>query len=149
MSDPQSSAGEGERIGVAVLGSTGSVGTRTLDVIAQHSDRFRVVALAAGRNAALLTEQARRFRPAAVWCDAEAALDLPGIAVQPMEEMVVRDDVDVVVAATVGVEPGDADRRGAAPRQGGRAGEQGSAGDGGARDHRGRARGRRLAAAGR
>ena len=45
-------------IGVAVLGSTGSVGENTLDVIARHPDRFRVVALGAHRNAAKLAEQA-------------------------------------------------------------------------------------------
>ena len=39
-------------IGVAVLGSTGSIGENTLDVLARHPDKFRVVALAANRNAA-------------------------------------------------------------------------------------------------
>jgi 1-deoxy-D-xylulose-5-phosphate reductoisomerase len=49
--------------GVAILGSTGSIGTSTLDVLARHPDRFRVVALAArGRRAALL-EQCLAFRP--------------------------------------------------------------------------------------
>jgi 1-deoxy-D-xylulose-5-phosphate reductoisomerase len=50
-------------IGVAVLGSTGSIGCSTLDVLRLHPDRFRVVALAAHRNIALLAEQAREFRP--------------------------------------------------------------------------------------
>jgi 1-deoxy-D-xylulose-5-phosphate reductoisomerase len=50
-------------IGLAVLGSTGSIGTQTLDVVAHHPDRFRVVALAAGRNLDLLNEQAARFAP--------------------------------------------------------------------------------------
>lgn len=59
---------------IAVLGSTGSIGVNALDVIAAHPDRFRVVALAAATNGALLLEQARRFRPEAValW-DEEAA----------------------------------------------------------------------------
>ena len=48
---------------VTVLGSTGSVGANTLSVIAEHPDRFRVVALAAGRNAAALAQQAQSFRP--------------------------------------------------------------------------------------
>jgi 1-deoxy-D-xylulose-5-phosphate reductoisomerase len=52
-----------EPIGVAVLGSTGSIGTQTLDVIAHHPDRFRVVALAAGGNLDRLAEQTTRFRP--------------------------------------------------------------------------------------
>ena len=48
---------------VTVLGSTGSVGANTLSVIAEHPDRFRVVALAAGKNAAALVRQARDFQP--------------------------------------------------------------------------------------
>jgi 1-deoxy-D-xylulose-5-phosphate reductoisomerase len=46
---------------VLLLGSTGSIGTQTLDVIAANRDRFEVVGLAAGRNRALLEEQAERF----------------------------------------------------------------------------------------
>ncbi len=53
----------GSRIGVAVLGSTGSVGTQTLDVIAAMPDRFSVVALAASKVSPLLEEQSRRHRP--------------------------------------------------------------------------------------
>ncbi len=61
--------------GVAVLGSTGSIGTQTLDVCARLG--LRPCALAAGRNAALLEEQARRFRPDLVALqDEAAALDL-------------------------------------------------------------------------
>ena len=48
---------------VTVLGSTGSVGANTLSVIAEHKERFRVVALAAGKNAAALVQQAHAFRP--------------------------------------------------------------------------------------
>jgi 1-deoxy-D-xylulose-5-phosphate reductoisomerase len=48
---------------VAILGSTGSVGLTTLDVVARFRDRFRVVALAAGRNLDLLLQQIERFRP--------------------------------------------------------------------------------------
>jgi 1-deoxy-D-xylulose-5-phosphate reductoisomerase len=51
-------------IGVAVLGSTGSVGGATLDVLAQHPDRFRVEVLAARSNAAALLTQCQRFAPA-------------------------------------------------------------------------------------
>ena len=51
-------------IGVAVLGSTGSVGESTLDVLARHPERFRVVALAAHRNAAKLARQVLRWQPA-------------------------------------------------------------------------------------
>ena len=51
---------------VAVAGSTGSIGVQTLDVIDQHADRFQVVALAAGRSADALVEQAHRHRPTLV-----------------------------------------------------------------------------------
>ena len=59
--------------GVAVLGSTGSVGTQALDVIAHHADRFRVVALAAGGNTDLLNEQIARFNPDLVACERETS----------------------------------------------------------------------------
>ncbi len=66
-------------IGVVVLGSTGSVGESTLDVLARHPDRFRVVALGAHRNVGKLAEQVRRFRPAyAAMADEKAARELAG-----------------------------------------------------------------------
>lgn len=49
--------------GVAILGSTGSIGTQALDVIGRFPERFRAVALAAGRRVELLAEQVRRFQP--------------------------------------------------------------------------------------
>jgi len=48
---------------LAVLGSTGSIGTQTLEVVGCFPDRFQVVALAAGRNVELLIQQAKQFRP--------------------------------------------------------------------------------------
>ncbi len=50
-------------IGVAILGSTGSIGQSTLEVLARHRDRFRVVALTAHRNGDLLQAQAGQWRP--------------------------------------------------------------------------------------
>ncbi|MBF0426707.1 MAG: 1-deoxy-D-xylulose-5-phosphate reductoisomerase [Magnetococcales bacterium] len=59
---------------IAILGSTGSIGTNTLEVVAANPDRFRVVALAGGHNVHRLVEQTRRFHPEAVAvADAEAA----------------------------------------------------------------------------
>jgi 1-deoxy-D-xylulose-5-phosphate reductoisomerase len=49
--------------GVAVLGSTGSIGTSTLNVLRRHPDRFRLVALTAGSNATLLADQIREWQP--------------------------------------------------------------------------------------
>ncbi|MCD8046529.1 MAG: 1-deoxy-D-xylulose-5-phosphate reductoisomerase [Clostridiales bacterium] len=51
---------------IAILGSTGSIGTQTLDVIRQHREDFRVSALSAGNNIDLLEKQIREFRPALV-----------------------------------------------------------------------------------
>ncbi|GAB4224944.1 MAG: 1-deoxy-D-xylulose-5-phosphate reductoisomerase [Stanieria sp.] len=48
---------------ITILGSTGSIGTQTLDIVAHHPDQFRVVGLAAGRNIPLLVEQIRQFEP--------------------------------------------------------------------------------------
>ncbi|RNB77467.1 1-deoxy-D-xylulose-5-phosphate reductoisomerase [Brevibacillus panacihumi] len=62
---------------IALLGSTGSIGTSTLDVVAQHPEQFAVVALAAGTNVELLAEQVKTFRPQLVSVATEgAAFDL-------------------------------------------------------------------------
>ena len=52
-----------EKRQIAILGSTGSIGTQALDVIRQHSDLFEVYALTAHRNVELLIEQACEFLP--------------------------------------------------------------------------------------
>lgn len=56
----------------SVVGSTGSIGTQTLDIVAEHPDKFRVVALAAGSNVTLLADQVRRFKPKLVSIGNEA-----------------------------------------------------------------------------
>ncbi|MBM4199585.1 MAG: 1-deoxy-D-xylulose-5-phosphate reductoisomerase, partial [Gammaproteobacteria bacterium] len=67
----------GEPIGVAVLGSTGTIGDSTLDVISRHPERFRVIALGARRDHAKLLAQCLRFRPeVAALVEPEAALVL-------------------------------------------------------------------------
>ncbi len=48
---------------LSLLGSTGSIGTQTLDIVSQYPDQFRIVGLAAGRNVELLAQQVRQFRP--------------------------------------------------------------------------------------
>ncbi len=48
---------------ITLLGSTGSIGTQTLDIVAQYPDQFRIVGLAAGRNIEMLASQIRQFRP--------------------------------------------------------------------------------------
>lgn len=51
---------------ISILGSTGSIGQQTLDVVSQHPDKFRVVGLTGGENIQLLAEQVRTFKPLAV-----------------------------------------------------------------------------------
>ncbi|MGE0493566.1 MAG: 1-deoxy-D-xylulose-5-phosphate reductoisomerase [Vulcanimicrobiota bacterium] len=64
---------------ISLIGSTGSIGTQTLDVVEANPDRYRVVALAARRSWQLLAEQARKFEPAVVaTLDEEAAAQLEG-----------------------------------------------------------------------
>ncbi|MCH7999614.1 MAG: hypothetical protein IIA91_09070, partial [Chloroflexi bacterium] len=62
----------GRRIGLVVLGSTGSIGRQTLDVIRSLPKHFNVIGLAAGGNVTLLEEQAREFRPRLIYCDRES-----------------------------------------------------------------------------
>ncbi|WP_017652891.1 1-deoxy-D-xylulose-5-phosphate reductoisomerase [Fortiea contorta] len=56
---------------ITLVGSTGSIGTQTLDIVAQYPDQFRIVGLAAGSNVELLASQIRQFRPsiAAIWSE--------------------------------------------------------------------------------
>jgi 1-deoxy-D-xylulose-5-phosphate reductoisomerase len=58
---------------IVILGSTGSIGTNTLDIVERFPDEFRVVGLTAGNNDERLAEQVRRFRPQAVAMSTEAA----------------------------------------------------------------------------
>ncbi len=81
---------------ISILGSTGSVGTQTLDLIAEAPANYRVIALVAGRNVALLAAQARRFgaeraviADPALYRDLSAALSGSGIAVAAGPEAVV------------------------------------------------------------
>ena len=100
-----------ERRGVTLLGSTGSIGTQAVDVLAAHPDDFRVVALAAGHEGVMLAEQARRLGPAVVALadgNALAALELPAgtgrtSGEDALIELATREDVDIVVVATGGI----------------------------------------------
>ena len=94
-------------IGIAVLGATGSVGRQTLDVIAAHPDRFRVVALTGGRNLDLLAAQARVYRPDLVSvAEPAAATDQFSCQVEVGEAGLIaaatHPDADIVVVATSG-----------------------------------------------
>ncbi len=90
--------------GVAVLGSTGSIGDQALDVIREDGGRFRVVALAARRSAARLAAQAREFRPAAVALVDEAEASALASALPPGCRLAVGPDAVAELAALDGAE---------------------------------------------
>jgi 1-deoxy-D-xylulose-5-phosphate reductoisomerase len=103
----------GEGRGLAILGSTGSIGTQALDVVRAQPGRFRVEVLTAGRNADLLIKQALEFKPNAVAIADEAqgqkvrdALwehDIKAYAGQDaIAQLVEMDGIDIVLTALVG-----------------------------------------------
>jgi 1-deoxy-D-xylulose-5-phosphate reductoisomerase len=85
---------------VAILGSTGSIGTQALDVIARHPERFHVVGLAAGRNVDLLAEQTQRFACTLATTASDGPAGLMRVAVES--------EPDVLLAATDGAVAFDA-----------------------------------------
>ena len=99
---------------IAILGSTGSIGTQALDVIGEHSDLYEVYCLTANNRVELLAEQARRYNPAAVVIANEARYeelkslltDRPDIKVyagrQALDDIVTAEPIDMVLTAMVG-----------------------------------------------
>ncbi|MEY4987228.1 MAG: hypothetical protein RL567_1007 [Bacteroidota bacterium] len=98
---------------IAILGSTGSIGTQALDVVMQHSDAFSVSVLTAQSNADLLVEQALQFKPSHVVIGDEQKYAfvkeaLSGTSIQvlagadALQEVVCLDNVDIVLTALVG-----------------------------------------------
>lgn len=104
---------EDKRRGIAICGSTGSIGTQALDVIAQHSDKFRVEVLTAHSNADLLIKQALLFKPNAVVIGDESKYELVRDTLwshdikayageAALEQVVQMEGIDVVLTAMVG-----------------------------------------------
>lgn len=98
---------------IAILGSTGSIGTQALEVIAAHPDFFEVEVLTAQNNAGLLIEQAMQFKPNAVVIVNESQYDKVNDSLAPagikvyagkdaLASVVQMDTIDLVVAALVG-----------------------------------------------
>jgi len=99
---------------IAILGSTGSIGTQALQVIAEHSDLYEVYCLTANNRVKLLAEQAHQFHPAAVVIANEAhydelkqlMADLPNVKVyagtRALDEIVEAGPIDMVLTAMVG-----------------------------------------------
>lgn len=82
---------------ITLLGSTGSIGTQTLDIVAQYPDQFRIVGLAAGRNVEMLAAQIRQFQPQIVAICAEDKLSELKDAIADIEPQ------PIVVAGESGV----------------------------------------------
>ncbi len=100
--------GDERSVGVAILGSGGSIGRQAVEVIEGLGPGWRVTAIATGSQASLLEDQARRLDPRAVAIGTDAPLDLPPGCVQvrgvdALEALATGDDVDLVVVATGGV----------------------------------------------
>src|SRR5690242_6317337 len=99
---------------IAILGSTGSIGTSALSVIDAHADRLTVVGLAAGENADRLAEQVVRYRPKTVSMASNAALDrlreqAPNVSIggagrDGLIAVATAPDVDIVLCASSGTE---------------------------------------------
>ncbi|HKK00851.1 MAG TPA: 1-deoxy-D-xylulose-5-phosphate reductoisomerase [Desulfuromonadales bacterium] len=98
---------------LSILGSTGSIGVSTLDIVASHAEHYQVVAMTAGRNLPLLGEQIRRFKPklVAVVSSEDASKlaamlgpEAPEIlsGVEGLVACAAQSDVDMVVSAIVG-----------------------------------------------
>jgi 1-deoxy-D-xylulose-5-phosphate reductoisomerase len=102
---------------IAILGSTGSIGRSTLNVVESFPDRFRVITLAAGRNVELAFEQARRWHPQVISVAAESHAEnlktrLKSVGIADVEivhgaagnvQVATHPDADFVVSAIVGV----------------------------------------------
>ena len=99
---------------IAILGSTGSIGTQALDVVREHSDRYEVYCLTANNQVELLARQAHEFMPAAVVIANEQRYDelrrlmddIPDVKVyagqQALDEIVEAEPIDMVLTAMVG-----------------------------------------------
>ena len=90
---------------LAILGSTGSIGQQTLDVVRSFPDRFHVVGLGAGRNSALLAKQIEEFQPKLVSIDsANSSEILNGLEYDLLsgDELVASPDVDLAIIAVSG-----------------------------------------------
>ena len=91
---------------IAILGSTGSVGQQTLDVVRSFPGEFSVIGLAAGYNLDLLSEQAWNFFPKVISCqipeEISPSMIPPGCQIVSQEDVASHPDIDIVVAASVG-----------------------------------------------
>jgi len=92
--------------GLSVLGSTGSIGTQTLDVVRAHPDKLKIVGLAANSNYKLLLNQIEEFKPQFVYLNTynTALNNLPDCVhvVNDISDLIINGQVEIVVTATTG-----------------------------------------------
>ena len=87
---------------ILVLGSTGSIGQQTLDVVRAFPDELNLIGLAAGNNIALLEEQIREFRPGYYYSEKSYIPDNKSVRYCSLEDMVCIEEVDLVMVSTAG-----------------------------------------------
>ena len=87
---------------IVILGSTGSIGRQTLDIVRAFPDEFKVIGLAAGHNIALLSQQIREFKPKYVYSLTNLDSPISNVTFCSLSEMARIPEVDMVVVATTG-----------------------------------------------
>ena len=85
---------------IAILGSTGSIGTQALEIIRNNPDKYEAVALSCGKNTALLKKQIEEFAPEMVYCDSDSSLNKNADSIIDIATM---DDADIVLNSLMGM----------------------------------------------
>ena len=85
---------------IAILGSTGSIGTQALEIIRNNPDKYKAVALSCGKNTELLQKQIAEFEPEMVYCDADSSLNRNADSIIDIATM---DDADMVLNSLMGM----------------------------------------------
>lgn len=85
---------------IAILGSTGSIGTQALEIIRNNPDKYKAVALSCGKNTELLKKQIEEFAPEMVYCDSDSSLNKNADSIIDIATM---DDADIVLNSLMGM----------------------------------------------
>lgn len=87
---------------IVILGSTGSIGRQTLDIVRAFPNEFEIIGLAAGLNSNLLTKQIQEFKPKYFYSLSGIDPPIPDVAFTSLTEMSVLPEVDIIIVATTG-----------------------------------------------
>ena len=85
---------------IAILGSTGSIGTQALEIIRNNPDKYKAVALSCGKNTELLKQQIEEVAPEMVYCDSDSSLNKNADSIIDIATM---DDADIVLNSLMGM----------------------------------------------